>query len=453
MCDANNECDVATLVQRHAQNGTIIVTFGNDKQFKFTENWVHHLRALGVGGLLVGMMGLHAAQKQYVAFATSLRALGVGVYTVNSPEVARQPQGGRWFHVLPLLQTGVRVLISDSDVVWLRDPRPYLKRLEAVHPLLDFTVSSDAQRGTDGKRLPTEHGNRRRLRRRPLRSRFGGHRTQLEEALASANDGSAAVGDLDIEAFGHCGQSLNIGIMHFPPGRRPGSLAAIEEAVAHLSAEGNLHRVDQGPINFRWKYGAGKMPAGFRWERPLHAVKDSTGSRLCGMLNGSSIAGVLPSAQFANTLTYSVLQLWRRPGVRPYAVHATWMRMQSEQYKVMRLREEGLWRDGPEWYGAAGDGSSSSETLRQSQHALSLPVGLLVYTPRLSATLVQRAALRRRGGLPVQHMKLIHEQLRQLRDAFFLARSLGRALVLPHMLCSCEMGFFPQVRWRMLAHG
>lgn len=73
---------------------------------------------------------------------------------VNSPEVAKQPQGGRWFHVLPLLRTGVRVIISDSDVVWLRDPRPYFARLEALHPRLDFTVSSDAQGDTDGQRMP-----------------------------------------------------------------------------------------------------------------------------------------------------------------------------------------------------------------------------------------------------------------------------------------------------------
>ena len=38
---------------------------------------------------------------------------------------------------------------------------------------------------------------------------------------------------------------MNIGIMHFPPGARPGSLAAMEQAVAHLSSENNLRRVDQ----------------------------------------------------------------------------------------------------------------------------------------------------------------------------------------------------------------
>ena len=63
-----------------------------------------------------------------------------------------------------------------------------------------------------------------------------------------------------------------------------------------------------------------------------------------GALSSPQVGGVLPSAQFCNTLTHSVLQLWRAvPGtsasqsvdlpsmddsVAPYAVHATWMRQQ-----------------------------------------------------------------------------------------------------------------------------
>ena len=62
-----------------------------------------------------------------------------------------------------------------------------------------------------------------------------------------------------------------------------------------------------------------------------------------GALPSPQVGAVLPSAQFCNTLTHSVLQLWRAvPGtsgrsvdlpnmddtVAPYAVHATWMRQQ-----------------------------------------------------------------------------------------------------------------------------
>ncbi|KAL1521468.1 hypothetical protein AB1Y20_021130 [Prymnesium parvum] len=221
-------------------------------------------RGAGVRGLLVGVMNVRRGEEAYEALAVPLRACGVGVYAVNSREVRASPQGGSWFHVLPLLRTGARLHLSDSDLVWLRDPRPYLRQLERLHPRLDFTVSSDQQHATDGKPL-------RRFRRRRGR-RFGGE--------AEAND-------LDVEAHRACWQSRNIGVMHFPPGARAGAIAAIEQAVAHLSEENNLRRVDQGPINFRKKVGAGK----WRWARQLHAVDKP----LCGLVNGTVVGAVLPS--------------------------------------------------------------------------------------------------------------------------------------------------------------
>ena len=210
-CDPDGECPIPTLVRRHAENNTIIVTFGNKRQKHFSENWVKVLQSLGVGGLLVGMMNMQRTDPVYRSFAAMLRSRGVGVYTVNSYEVKAKPQGGRWFHVLPLLQTGARLILSDSDVVWFRDPRPYLRALEAAHPLMDFAVSSDSQTTTDGRRL-------------------GG--------LGS---------ELDIENFGHCWVSMNIGIMLFAEGHagqpRPGAIRLINEATTHLL------RVSLSPCN------------------------------------------------------------------------------------------------------------------------------------------------------------------------------------------------------------
>ena len=46
--------------------------------------------------------------------------------------------------------------------------------------------------------------------------------------------------------------------------------------------EGNLGRVDQGPINYRWKHGAGGGAAAWRWKRQLHR---------CGTARASGSAG------------------------------------------------------------------------------------------------------------------------------------------------------------------
>lgn len=140
------------------EQNTIIATFGNTKQRFFTENWVYHVQQLRIGGVLIGVMNTEPDDPLYQSFAASLRARGVGVYTVNSPQVKLNPQGGRWFHVLPLLRTGVRLILSDSDVVWLRDPRPYMVRLERAHPKMDFSISTDSQVMTDARRLASEAG-------------------------------------------------------------------------------------------------------------------------------------------------------------------------------------------------------------------------------------------------------------------------------------------------------
>lgn len=191
----------------------------------------------------------------------------------------------------------------------------------------------------------------------------------------------------------------------------------------------------QGPINYRWKHGANK----WRWGRELHPVRDATGSRLCGLVNGTAVGGVLPSAQFTNMLTFSVLQLGRAAGVAPYAVHATWMRQQREPFKLMRLREEMLWRDHPSWYGLAPlDTSPLSAATRAASN------GYVAFHFRLPSGLLARDSLGGKDGVPVRHLQLMHDQLRQLRNALFVSRALGRALVLPRATCTCEMGFFPQ---------
>ena len=312
-----------------------------------------------------------------------MRGYGAAVYYAPLDVTA---QGGRWSSVLPLLLTGARIILSDVDVVFLRDPRPYLRALETEHPRLDFSVSTDAQSVTDGRRL---------------------HST-------------GARGDLDVEAFGSCHASMNIGIMHFPPGARNGSLRAIREAIAHLRLPGNARRVDQGPINYRWKFGFGS----WRWPRQLHRVA----GRLCGLVDGNVVAGILPLAQFGNTLTHAVLQLPQALSVSPIALHATWMRTQHADYKIWRLREEGLWHEAPSWY----RGRFLSYTPQVPSHALARNFTL---TPRAGGG---------GGGLPASHLALMRLQLAQLRNGLFLARLLQRSLILPTMHCGCELGFFPR---------
>ena len=435
---------LSKLVAEHAVDNTIIATFSNARQLDIMHNWIYHLQMLPHlrAGLLVGLMNMKRGEPNYVTAAAALRATGVGIYAVNSPEVKNHPQGGRWFHVLPLLRTGVRLLLSDADAVWLRDPLVFLRTLELRHPKLDFAVSTDAQFGTDGLRV-TEKVRDGRGRRRMVPPV-----TSISSSSISSSQCQVVHGckdDLDVELHTACKESFNIGIMYFPPGARPGSLRLLEEATAHLSSSNNLRRVDQGPLNFRWKHGAGAMnkeEGAWRWEKQLHGIKDSSGKRLCGLVNGSVVGGVLPSAQFANTLTFGVLELWRQHRVAPYVLHATWMRQQLEPFKVMRLREAGLWKDPPDWYDSKPlqadgriDGGFAAELSLSTKSN-----GFVTFDLKLPDSLIAVPRRTPQGHVPLHHFRLMHKQLQLLRNALFVARVLGRALVLPEILCTCEMG-------------
>ena len=139
------------------------------------------------------------------------------------------------------------------------------------------------------------------------------------------------------------------------------------------------------------------------------------------------------------------------------------------RYKLMRLREEMLWRDPPTWYGlplapdqAPGQAHYQAPDQARCPSTADAPhadsegcaaraggglgpiepaAGFLVYEPRIEAMWLARPPLSN-GGIPTHHLTIMLEQLRQLRNAFFLARALGRALVLPTVTCTCEMGFF-----------
>ena len=391
---------INALVARVASQNTIVVTFTDRKALAFALNWARHLQGVAVKGVLVGLMGM---PRRTPLFAATERRLGMYGATVYPLPASASSQGGRWFNVMPLLLTGKRVLVSDADVVWLRDPRPYLRALEAAHPRMDFAVSTDGEWATDGRRL------------------------------------AGAPEELDVEGFSACSSSMNIGILSFAPGGRPGTRRAIAEVMAHLSLPGNMRRVDQGPINYRWKRGAD----GWRWRRTLHAVRDTARGgaasggaasgrgggkpRLCGLVNGSVVAGVLPIAQFGNMLTHGVLNLSAPHQVQPIAVHATWLRSQHPTLKVWRLREYGFWFDERGWY----EGRYLSYTPRVPPALLHAPFSLARHDDGTTE-------------LPTAHLRLMHAQLSEFRNALFLARLLHRALILPPLLCGCEFGFHPR---------
>ncbi|KAL6839539.1 hypothetical protein ACP4OV_030809 [Aristida adscensionis] len=129
------------MVRARARGGAIVVTFGNHAFLDFILTWARHLTDLGVENLLVGAMDTKLLQELYLR--------GVPVFDMGSKMATEDAGwGSPTFHKMgrekvllinALLPFGYELLMCDTDMVWLKNPLPYLAR----YPDADLLTSSD----------------------------------------------------------------------------------------------------------------------------------------------------------------------------------------------------------------------------------------------------------------------------------------------------------------------
>ncbi|KAL1496694.1 hypothetical protein AB1Y20_014288 [Prymnesium parvum] len=125
------------LAAAHASNGTLIATFTNPKAAPFALNWARCFHALHLK-TLVGI-----SQRLGPRLEAALHAAGAGLFCADGAQMQRNGQAGRWAELLPLLRMGYHVLLSDSDIGWLRDPLPFFAAARRAHPTLDLALLTD----------------------------------------------------------------------------------------------------------------------------------------------------------------------------------------------------------------------------------------------------------------------------------------------------------------------
>ncbi|EPS61566.1 hypothetical protein M569_13228, partial [Genlisea aurea] len=129
------------MVQQRVRGNVIVVTFGNFAFMDFILTWVKHLSDMNVDNILVGAMDTKLLEALYWA--------GVPVFDMNSNmSTADVGWGSPKFHMMgrekvilidALLPFGYEVLMCDTDMVWLKNPLPYL----AQFPEADLLTSTD----------------------------------------------------------------------------------------------------------------------------------------------------------------------------------------------------------------------------------------------------------------------------------------------------------------------
>ncbi|GAU39817.1 hypothetical protein TSUD_154740 [Trifolium subterraneum] len=129
------------LVQQRVKDNVVIVTFGNYAFMDFILTWVKKLTDLEVSNFLVGAMDTKLVEALYWK--------GVPVFDMGSHmSTVDVGWGSPTFHKMgrekiilldSILPFGFEVLMCDTDMVWLKNPLPYLAR----YPGADILTSSD----------------------------------------------------------------------------------------------------------------------------------------------------------------------------------------------------------------------------------------------------------------------------------------------------------------------
>lgn len=129
------------MVERRTMDNVIIVTFGNYAFMDFVLTWVGHLTDLNVFNLLVGAMDTKLLEALYwkgvpvFDMGSHMNTIDVGWGSPTFHKMGRE----KVFLINSMLPFGVELLMCDTDMVWLKNPLPYLARF----PEADILTSSD----------------------------------------------------------------------------------------------------------------------------------------------------------------------------------------------------------------------------------------------------------------------------------------------------------------------
>ncbi|XP_044467622.1 arabinosyltransferase XEG113-like isoform X2 [Mangifera indica] len=130
------------LLAQRAEDNVIIMTFGNYAFMDFILTWVKHLTDLGLSNLIVGAMDTKLVEALYwkgvpvFDMGSHMSTLDVGWGSPTFHKMGRE----KAILIDSVLPFGFELLMCDTDMVWLKNPLPFLAR----YPDADILTSSDS---------------------------------------------------------------------------------------------------------------------------------------------------------------------------------------------------------------------------------------------------------------------------------------------------------------------
>ena len=417
-------------------HNTLIITFANYDWMHFLRNWVSHANQIGLEkSFVVAPMDeqtrkacaaenipvLQKDMKQFMhehgseIFRNAPKDVStsfLGQLQIDYPDMHAGIIGNVMYHrvietkfhvwALALMLVShlqINVLVSDSDVVWLRDPLPYLARF---HGVADVSISTDCV-SAEVERLAYDV--------RKSRSTFN---------ISSKYNYAPRCGHLPMRISG---TAFNAGVAYVRA--TPASTYFLRDVVhGMLGGPGRKDPYwdDQYVVNEYIVQRGRIFPVEFlefedKKENIVLAHKfnmDEKNKPPPFRLH------TLPITLFNNGHTFFVDQMPKRLGIDPYAVHATWQ-MSGNDGKLSRFRRAHVWN------------------LDNDNYYDTMSGRYLTYEARYPAKLVDDS------DLVNTHMRVVQYHIHGLRNAIAIAQILRRTLVLPEFHCYCDRDEHPDI--------
>lgn len=339
-----------------------------------------------------------------------------------------------------LLNANLHVLMSDVDVVWLRDPSEYFRSGQARRA--HVAVSSDCVFGFEPGRPATDAFGQKPS---PNNAEFNTGVLLLRPAKATmalverwTASQLALMENHDMNDQTHFNKAVN----DFG-GREElasGAYAWDDDADAELATivfppggENNRQQsLTPDHALFPNEHERGLRPRYYRTRANPNAAATSA--------SGVARVALLPTGLFSNGHTFFVSRVAERSGVSPFAVHNTYQ-YSGTAGKIARFRENGLWAvDDAAYFGVTSEDERFDDDDEQFDDAkrrfllltYDVPGALADPAPSVSTP---------KGGTPVTHVDLIRYQVNRVRDGLALASVLNRTLILPPLLSTCDRWF------------
>ena len=318
--------DAALKLAAPGGPGFLLVTFSNAALKDHLLNFVAHLRDAGAAYLIgaVDVETFELLKELSPVYKTPLALSGFALDGSNQHSSGswKRFAGMRSGEVTRIVSMGYSVLHTDTDVVWLRNPMPYLMCTPAAAQG-EFSPAS---------RFPCE--------------------AILKADVAVSSDNMSPGRDTEAHAGYSAGGTFNTGILFFRGNAQGQLFAKTWSDNVNSPARGTRFAGDTSDQQvFNHMHRDPKYWPGIKGVQGEHTMRTYYEEEGHVAARQGFRLGALPMALFQNGHGYFVASTHRRLGVAPMAVHATYSLDRHDGVaKRQRFRETGLWRSDPPSY-------------------------------------------------------------------------------------------------------